>query len=196
MVRDGGQPADSLTWYDKAVSTLTPLYDRDRRQVLAKQFLRNSHGGRALAYDSSGRHAQAQADWDRAVDLSPADKKPGLRAGRAASRVQAGRVAEAVAEVAELAQSGNWDAGQWYDFACVCALASGKDAAQRDEYAVRAVELLGRAVQAGYKNTAHMAQDADLDPLRGRADFRKLVADLEAKHPRPPELAPPPRPVR
>ena len=27
---------------------------------------------------------------------------------------------------------------------------------------------------------AHMKKDTDLDPLRDRADFKKLVADLEA----------------
>ena len=39
---------------------------------------------------------------------------------------------------------------------------------------------------------AHMKQDADMNPLRERADFQKLIADLEAP-PKPRELAPPPR---
>ena len=46
---------------------------------------------------------------------------------------------------------------------------------QIEEYAA-APALLRKAVAKGYKNTAHMAKDSDLDPLRGRADFRKLVA--------------------
>ena len=36
-------------------------------------------------------------------------------------------------------------------------------------------------VSKGYKAVAHMKKDTDLDPLRQRDDFRKLVADLEGK---------------
>ena len=42
------------------------------------------------------------------------------------SRIQNGQVAEAVAEVDELTRGGGWNATQWYDFACVYAVASGK----------------------------------------------------------------------
>jgi tetratricopeptide (TPR) repeat protein len=45
----------------------------------------------------------------------------------------------------------------------------------------RATAFLTQAVAAGYKDVAHMKQDKDLDPLRDRADFQKLLADLEAK---------------
>jgi hypothetical protein len=36
-------------------------------------------------------------------------------------------------------------------------------------------------VSKGYKDVPHMKKDTDLDPLRQRADFKKLVADLEGK---------------
>lgn len=44
--------------------------------------------------------------------------------------------------------------------------------------------LLHRAVKAGYKDAAHMAKDTDLDPLRERGDFKKLMREL-AKQPEP-----------
>ena len=37
----------------------------------------------------------------------------------------------------------------------------------------------GGMMQAGYKNVAHMKKDADLDPLRQRDDFQKLLAALD-----------------
>ena len=40
---------------------------------------------------------------------------------------------------------------------------------------------LAKAVAAGYhtpQNLAHMTRDPDLDALRGRADFRRLLAEL------------------
>jgi hypothetical protein len=45
------------------------------------------------------------------------------------------------------------------------------------------MELLHKAVKAGYRNAVHMKKDTDLDLLRGRDDFKKLLAELEAKSP-------------
>ena len=46
------------------------------------------------------------------------------------------------------------------------------------------------AVKAGYKDAAHMAKDPDLDPMRKREDFQKLIAELEKKPPAKPEKQP------
>ena len=40
---------------------------------------------------------------------------------------------------------------------------------------------LKRAVVAGFKNIEHMNNDKDLDALRGREEFKKLMAELEAE---------------
>ena len=42
-------------------------------------------------------------------------------------------------------------------------------------------ELMQKAVKAGYKDSAHMANDTDLDPLRGREDFKKLMAEMRGE---------------
>jgi hypothetical protein len=36
-------------------------------------------------------------------------------------------------------------------------------------------------VRNGYKDVAHMKKDEDLEPLRQRADFQTLLAELDAK---------------
>ena len=41
------------------------------------------------------------------------------------------------------------------------------------------MEMLHKAVKAGYTDAAHMAKDKNLDPLRERDDFKKLIAELE-----------------
>ena len=41
------------------------------------------------------------------------------------------------------------------------------------------MELLQKAVKAGYKDVANIVVDTDLDSLRGREDFKKLMAELE-----------------
>jgi hypothetical protein len=38
---------------------------------------------------------------------------------------------------------------------------------------------LRQALAKGYQDAAHMQKDTDLDPLRGRDDFRKLLAELD-----------------
>ncbi len=95
-----------------------------------------------------------------------------------------------MAEVAELTKSSKWAVRRWYDFACVYAVASGKIADKKMEYGDRAMALLHQAVQAGYKDAAHMKKDTDLDPLRGREDFKKLLAELEEKAEKPPRDRP------
>ena len=149
--------------------------------MTAKEFLWKSYCERAIANDLRQKFVEAVKDWDCAIELSPKEEQPNFRASRAISRLNAGMVAEAVAEVAELTKLPNWNVGQWYDFAYVYAAASGKIADKKAEYAERAMELLRKSVKAGYKDVAHLKQDKDLDPLRERDDFKKLLAELQKK---------------
>ena len=178
MIFNEGKPAESLEWFDLAIHTLQPVYEKDTRVVSARHFLRNSHHGRASAYDKLQKPAEAAKSWDRVFELSLPAEQPGFLAAQATSRINAGMVAEAVADVAELTKNPNWKAGQWYNFACVYSLASGKIADKQQEYADRAMELLTTAVAAGWSKADLMAKDTDLAPLRDREDFKRLVASL------------------
>ena len=113
--------------------------------------------------------------------------QPGWK--RAYSRVRSGMISDAVAEADTLSSVDSWDEGDLYNFACIYSLASNKLPAKRDEYAARAVALLRQAVAKGYTDAKHIAADDDLAPLRGRADFRAVLAELAARR----ELAPVPR---
>lgn len=193
LVRDGGKLPDSLAWFDKAITNLRPIHEAEPRAVTAKQFLRNCYRSRAKAYDQSQKYAEAVKDWDQAVELSPMPEQPQFRASRATSKVNAWQVAEAITETDELRKLPGWDEDDWYGFACVYSLASGKIAEKKAHYATAAVEMLQKAVKAGYKDAAHMKKDTDLDPLRDRDDFKQLLADLEKKFPPKREVLPQPR---
>jgi tetratricopeptide (TPR) repeat protein len=103
----------------------------------------------------------------------------------------------AAARVAEqLAGLGVAPADDAYYAACIfalCVLVAEKDAqlpeAERPKqaraYADRALELLRRAIAKGFKDAAHMKKDKDLESLRDRADFQKLLQDLEDKAKKP-----------
>ena len=133
-----------------------------------------------MAYDQLEKYTEAVKDWNQAIELSPPQEQPWLRAHRADSRIRTGRVASAIAEVAELTKAEYWAAGAWYSFACIHAVASSKSADKKQEHADRAMELLHKAVKMGYNDAAHLAKDKDLDVLRQRDDFKKLLAELEA----------------
>jgi hypothetical protein len=80
------------------------------------------------------------------------------------------------------------DADSLYNAACsraVTAAVQAKDGAEDAQRlaaadAQAAMAWLAKAVAAGYKNRAHLEQDKDLDSLRDREDFKKLLAELEA----------------
>jgi hypothetical protein len=43
------------------------------------------------------------------------------------------------------------------------------------------MDLLNKAVKAGYKDTVRLTKNGDFEPLREREDFKKLLQELEAK---------------
>jgi hypothetical protein len=106
------------------------------------------------------------------------------RAGRPADAVASYRLA--ITMMKELRSPSEHNL---YSLACYQALlagvaaeaGSGMTAEQARAAADRAMKALSAAIAAGYRNVAHMRKDTDLDALRPRADFKKLLADLEAK---------------
>jgi serine/threonine-protein kinase len=178
---DQARPEAALPCYQRAITTLEAVLARVPRDPTARQFLCNSHGGRAEALARLQRHGEAVQDWDRAIALDDGSGRNGLRLRRALMQVQQGDHTRATTEVEEVLQDGNPSAGLLYGAACVYALAAGKvqDAPLVERYAVRAVALLRAAVVKGYRNVAHLKQDTDLDALRQRPDFQAVLADLE-----------------
>ena len=150
---------------------------------------------------SRERSEQTYLEWCiQAVDTEPERERQqkaiaasfelARRANHATSLATAGMLAEAVAEVAELTNNPYCKALDWYNVACVYSLASAKIADKKEEYADKSMELLERAVMAGWNDAKHTATDADLAPLRDRADFKKLLADLAKKAAAQPDKKP------
>jgi serine/threonine-protein kinase len=102
----------------------------------------------------------------------------------------------AAVRAAETLRDLGWDpAGNAYDAACGLALCiplvekdpqadAGRRHQQAQFYGDQALAMLRTAVAKGYQDAAHMRKDKDLDPLRGRDDFQKLLAELEKGAPK------------
>ena len=184
LLRSGDTPADSLEWYAKAIRTLTTAYAKDRQVFLTKIALYKCHADQAKTLSFLGKHAEAVPEWDMAIELCASGSLAHVSGAASACTSQGGPACAVLAELAEVTKSDPTDANHWYNFGCVHALASLKAAAGRkDELGGLAVVQLGAAVKAGYKNATRMAKDMDLDPIRDRDDFKKLLADLAANFP-------------
>ncbi len=101
--------------------------------------------------------------------------------------------AGAVSSVELLCKNIVWTGSNSFDIARTYSLASDKLPDRREEYAVRAVELLTKAVELGWNTADHrtfVEEELDFRHLRGRTDYKKLISTL------PLHLAPPPREVK
>jgi eukaryotic-like serine/threonine-protein kinase len=162
-VRDQRNPKAALAWYGKAIDLLTPI---NPRPDFATVFLRNAHWDRANALGQIGDHAGAVLDWQKAIDLEKdADVRDDLRLMQQTARM----------EVKLKAQPG--PAGELvYEAAAVHAKASAAaarqdEAALKERYATRALDLLERARAAGFSD----------DPQRIKAMLDSLEAGKGTK---------------
>ena len=178
---------DAIRWFDRSNATLEPLLegaDDPRVRVV----LRNNHWGRADAYAAKGDFAAAVSAFDRAIETAEERIRPELRLARALALAKSGdhQQARAAAE-AELARE-SAKKHHWFDASKVfVAAAAAADAPETAaELNARAVAALRRACELKYFEDARSRSElrgGEFDPLREREDFKKLIADLEAKYP-------------
>jgi tetratricopeptide (TPR) repeat protein len=154
-----------------------------------------------LTANRAGRPGDAVAHYDKAITILEGVFIGGLRAARysllgvridrAGAQAARGDHVQATAEAEALARQGELRSGHLYDLACAFSQASA--AAERDNkpppeerarlkarYANRAMEFLQRAVTEGYRYPEMLRTDPDVESLRPREDFQKLLANLEA----------------
>jgi tRNA A-37 threonylcarbamoyl transferase component Bud32 len=182
LTRDRGKLEKALEVYDKAVTTLKAALEKQPRHVKARESLRHSHAGRALTLARLDRHAEARAEWERALDLDTWPDRNEYRLQHALALARLGEHANAVKECDALAKGKNLPAATLYTLAQAYArsVAAIRDKATKEATINRALDSLRQAVAAGYNNVTSLKQDKDLDALRQRAEFSKLVSDLGA----------------
>jgi serine/threonine protein kinase len=183
VLNDLGRPEEALTWLAKSIVTLEKLLPSVPRSGIVRLFLCNGLVTRAEALAKLQRYSEAVHDWDRAIALGEGPRRAQFRLDRAATLARAGQHAQAVAEADALAGVKAPSPQLLYGAACVFALASAApdDARLRERYAARAVELLGSAIDRGFKDAGWVQKDHDLDRLRPREDFQKQVRRIAPK---------------
>jgi serine/threonine-protein kinase len=114
------------------------------------------------------------------------------RLNLAATRASLGDHARATSDTEAVLKEKDLTPINLYDAVCVYALASAavrKDEKRTEtdrtmlaeEYAARAVVLLRQAVAKGYRDVNNIKTDSDVDALRSRPDFEKVLEELTVK---------------
>jgi tetratricopeptide (TPR) repeat protein len=168
--------AKAAEWFGRAGGVLRPLHQAGK---LAGQF---KNGVEAADQEVAICRAAAQAVADPASALELPDGLRGtvLSAAISALARKEKQLAKTVA-AAELLVANARTPFDLYNAACGFALCVplADQPATREKYATRAVELLRQAVAKGYNDPVEMQTEADFEALRSRADFRKVVNELE-----------------
>jgi tetratricopeptide (TPR) repeat protein len=196
VASDTGRHQDALDSYSQAILILKPLHQKSKRSY-TRQFLCLAYEGRAEALTRLGKPDEAMAEWEQALPLAEKQNRDALRSGRAVTLAHLGQTERALKEVQGLKGTpADPEDGTLYQSACVYSLASAavrndprRPRLERDQsaesYAARAVALLEQTrTTAFFKvpiNMERLKKDKDLDPIRSRDDFKKLLREVEAK---------------
>ncbi len=198
LMRQTNEPRKALAWFNKAAPLLESILRREKSHALARMALLDALRGRAATWTALGRHANALADYDRVLTLCDEPDRNQVRLWRANTLVRHGDHARAVAEAEELAARKPIAGSTYYDLACLYSLIAAAVSAdtglpmperndRAERHAARAVALLAKSHEAGYlkqaRAAAHMMEDKDLAPLRGRADYQEFLRALKTKGP-------------
>jgi tetratricopeptide (TPR) repeat protein len=182
---DTGKTPEALTWLGKARQQFEAVAQKAPRDTGARSNLCIACWGQALALGRLGRHAEALADWERALQVAAVPVRSLLRLYRALTLARLKDHARATAEAdAVVRVAKNVSGDTFHNAACVYALsvaAVQEHPPQAAAYAARAVALLRQAIQKGYTTRERLEHDKDLDPLRQHPDFQKLLSQLGKK---------------
>jgi tetratricopeptide (TPR) repeat protein len=182
-----GQFADAARFHKEALAVAKATLRSDHPDTLRTMMCL------AIDYGRLGRNADALKLFEEVLALRKAKLDPDhpdtllSMHNLAVGYASAGRYADALKlheetlrlRRAKLGPEHPDTADSLYGIGCVHALMNRKssDGAKQADLAM---EWLKKAVAAGYKDTANIKTDTDLDALRGREDFKKLLAELEA----------------
>jgi serine/threonine protein kinase/tetratricopeptide (TPR) repeat protein len=147
--------AESRRLLEEAVGHQLAAWKHNPKHATYRSFLRNHYVGLAAVLVRLGEHTEAARTSAEAPKLFP----DGWQEYRQAAAI--------LCQCSGLAEK---DA----------ALPEGQRQAVARGYADQAVGLLRQAVTRGYKDRDDLQKDPVLSPLRSRADFQKLLAELEA----------------
>jgi serine/threonine protein kinase/tetratricopeptide (TPR) repeat protein len=176
---------EALGWFDKALGQLSPVLAAEPRSALARNYAGKIHISRAAALSELARHPEALKDLDEALTFDDGENRIALRLERATTLAHMQAHAQATAEAEALSQMPDPSAQLLRGAAAVYAVCTPQvrgDPELAEKYAASAVALLRRGFEKDYRAIAKdVADDSDLNVLRSRPDFQKLLKEWEGR---------------
>jgi serine/threonine protein kinase/tetratricopeptide (TPR) repeat protein len=182
LIGDNGNLEESLPVLTKGIEILEPAVRKDPELAKARESLCFAYWLRATTLAGLKRFPQAVSDWGRAIELDDGHNAVLLRIKRASTLLNLKDHVRAAADAQAVAESDAATGQELFQAASVfayCVRFAGKDSPEAESYARRAVATLRKAADKGFRDAARLKSSADLEPLRSREDFRKLIAELE-----------------
>jgi tetratricopeptide (TPR) repeat protein len=162
--------------YGSAIACLESARKLNPRNREWLSRLREEYTQRSYIELKLNRQAEYQADTRRAQELGELLDAPLVRVTRLNRQMTQGQVAAALEVADDLFQNTDLSGADCYELAGSYARAAGLigDARERETAAGRAVELLRRAQDQGFRPWVAPQADAQFRGLAEREDFRKL----------------------
>ena len=192
LLAETGKPTEALTSYKSATAIYQKLVDANPGMPLYQSRFASTLSNMAILHGSQRRWSEAHSELLQAIRLQRAALRTNPRnpAFRQALRNILGNLvqsslalrkpveaAEAARELATLVPGNPVDL---YNSACCLAVCVtlASDTAEASRYADEAISLLKKAIATGWNQPDHTAKDPELAALRGRDDFRRLLAEM------------------
>jgi tetratricopeptide (TPR) repeat protein len=199
-----GNPTEAMEEYRKALGICQKLVPASPTVAWYQNELAQSHDNLGRLHAQQNRFAEAFSAFDAALairrklaqaDLMTTQRTSALGdsyASRGWARVRAGQPSEAAADLRQAVELWAKDPapmiGERFERARARALLaglggdpkSGVSSAEAKTFADQSVGALRDAVKAGWGNLAEL-KEPDFEAVRGRPDFQKLFAEVEAK---------------
>jgi tetratricopeptide (TPR) repeat protein len=199
---DSGDPARALEALERARAAYVQLLGQKPEEPRYLDELAGAWENSALALQALERREEALAAAEESAKLLRrlCAKEPTVAAHRqrltemlmelSGLHRRLGRPANAAEIALEWQALAPKQPTHLYNAACALALCAGMvgkagenlspaQQAERRRYTDLAMVALQQATANGYKNVPHMEKDTDLDPLRERDDFKRLIAELK-----------------
>lgn len=189
LLESSEQLEPALDWFDRVAKTAPPLAKRlPGRAGEIQNVIGQAGWGRARLLSHQGQFVEALQELDRATPLLKKTDQAEAQIFRAVTLARARQLPEAISGADALVAAHGKEGGVLHDAAVVYSLAAAAtsdEPARAAAYAMRAVQLLQQARDAGYfKSVARagaLKNKADFAPLRSRPDFGRLLKELEEK---------------
>ena len=177
---------EALDWYNKAIELMTPVFKLDPHLSDLRELLQKSHRGRAVV--KRRLKQDAEGDWDEALRFVADDGSPRSRMNRVKLMLEARRFQAVVPELDALVRLDKdedgrriWNQVDLFNFAAYYSRASLGIPEHADELEDQSMELLTRAVDAGFMDLPFLLRFTTLDPIRKRPEFTELIERMKSQ---------------